>query len=85
MNCNRNEKPFPGATGCLTARFISAADFIAVLALLFSSGYDAANAVPLDLKLVEDKGPAGFVFQTVPADPKRRGIYGHFAPPCNVT
>jgi len=49
------------------------------------AGYDAATAVPLDLKLVEDKGPRGFVFQTLPADPTRRGIYGHFNPPCNVT
>jgi hypothetical protein len=48
-------------------------------------GYDAAAAVQLDLKLVEDKGPAGFVFQTLPADPTRRGIYGHFTPPSNVT
>lgn len=50
-----------------------------------TSGYDANKAVKQDLKLVEDKGPAGFVFQTLPADPKRRGIYGTFTPPCNVT
>lgn len=49
------------------------------------AGYDATAAVPQDLKLVEDKGPAGFVFQTISADPTRRGIYGHFNPPCNVT
>lgn len=39
----------------------------------------------MELKLVDDKGPAGFVFQTLPADTTRRGIYGHFTPPCNVT
>lgn len=55
------------------------------ISIYTSTGYDAANAIPLDLKLVEDKGPRGFVFQTLPADPTRRGIYGQFNPPCNVT
>lgn len=50
-----------------------------------TTGYDASKAPGLELKLVDDKGPAGFVFQTLPADPTRRGIYGHFTPPCNVT
>jgi hypothetical protein len=49
------------------------------------AGYDANKAPKLDLRLVEDRGPSGFVFQTLPADPSRRGIYGTFTPPSCVT
>jgi hypothetical protein len=41
--------------------------------------------VTQDLRLHEDRGAAGFVFQVVPSDPHKRGSYIHFNPPALVT
>ncbi|KAF6257312.1 hypothetical protein COO60DRAFT_1640038 [Scenedesmus sp. NREL 46B-D3] len=50
-----------------------------------SAGFDATKFVTQDLRLHEDRGPAGFVYQVVPSDPHKRGSYIHFRPPALVT
>ncbi|WIA30048.1 hypothetical protein OEZ86_000143 [Tetradesmus obliquus] len=49
------------------------------------AGFDATKFVTQDLRLHEDRGPAGFVYQVVPSDPHKRGSYIHFNPPSLVT
>ena len=53
--------------------------------LLLLSRPPAAKFVTQDLRLHEDRGPAGFVYLAVPSDPHRRGSYIHFNPPSLVT
>lgn len=53
--------------------------------LLLLSHVPAAKFVTQDLRLHEDRGPAGFVYQVVPSDPHKRGSYIHFNPPSLVT
>jgi hypothetical protein len=48
------------------------------------SGFDANKFSTLNLKQVEDNGPNGFVFQTLPQNPSKRGAYAHFQPPALV-
>eukprot|EP00775_Hariotina_reticulata_P004455 gene4455-4711_t len=48
------------------------------------AGFDANKFATLDLKQVEDNGSSGFVFQSLPQNPAKRGSFTHFQPPALI-